>query len=111
VTTAQAAILTIIGKNLPRLDLAQYALSFIAFYVIVLGINTERRMAAYCDGYVMRVKSLEPNLGIALLSAGAAEVDRQHFLVSNKKMFLTYYALLLSGWLALWIANVVDFFN
>ena len=111
VTTAQAAILTILGKSLPRLDLAQYALTFIAFYVIVLGINTERRLAAYSDGYVVRLRLLEPLLGMALLSAGAGEVDRQHFLVSNKRMFLTYYGLLLCGWLALWIANLSDFLS
>lgn len=108
VTTAQAAILTVIGKSLPRLDLAQYALTVIAFYVIILGINTERRLAAYSDGYVNRIKLLEPTLGIALLSAGAAEVDRQRFLVSNKRMFLTYYGVLLSGWLGLWLTNFAE---
>jgi hypothetical protein len=108
VTTAQAAVLTIVGRSLPRLDVAQYALTIIAAFVIVLGINTERRLAAYSDGYVRRIKGLEAPLGIELLSAGAAEVDRQRFLVSNKRMFLTYYAVLLVGWIGLWIGNVVD---
>jgi hypothetical protein len=106
VTTIQGAVLTILGKALPHLDVAQYALTVIAFYVILLGINSERRLAAYCDGYVSRVKTLEPSIGMALLSAGAAHVDREHLLVSNKRMFLTYYGVLLTGWITLWLSNL-----
>ncbi|HEU4835122.1 MAG TPA: hypothetical protein VFS90_11925 [Pyrinomonadaceae bacterium] len=45
VTTVQAAILTIIGAKLLSLDFSGFLLSAIAFFVLLLGLNSERRLA------------------------------------------------------------------
>lgn len=102
VTTIQGAVLTIIGKNLPHLQVADYALTVIAAFVVVLGINSERRLAGYSNGYVRRVQNLELRLGMTLLAEGLAEVQSLRGLVSNYRMFINYYSALFVGWLLLW---------
>lgn len=52
VTTAQAAILTIVGTKLLNLDASGFLLSLIAVFVLFLGINSERRLSGYMSGYM-----------------------------------------------------------
>jgi hypothetical protein len=105
VTTIQGAVLTIIAKNLPYLQVADYALTVIAAFVVVLGINSERRLAGYSNGYVRCVQKLERRLDMTLLAEGLAEVQSLKWLVSNYRMFISYYSALLAGWLLLWTVH------
>jgi hypothetical protein len=91
VTTVQAAVLTIIGKNIMNLDLASIILSVIAFFVLLLGFNSERRIAAYMAGYMKRACQIESEYGMTLLSNGADSIKRKIFLFSNALIFPLYY--------------------
>jgi hypothetical protein len=105
-TTVQGAVFTILGKNVLQLHVADFALSCIAFFVVVLGFNSERRVAAYMRGAAQRLKEVEPMTGMALFSAGATEVARTRGLAANAKVFMIYYLVLGLAWLFVWAGNL-----
>jgi hypothetical protein len=107
VTTAQGAALTIIGKDLLRLDLGSIVLSVVAFLLLLLGLNSERRLAAYMKGYLARALEIESAYDLRILRRGAAEVQRRRALLSNSIMFPVYYVLFACAWLLIWSLNVL----
>ncbi|NJL40744.1 MAG: hypothetical protein HC840_14355 [Leptolyngbyaceae cyanobacterium RM2_2_4] len=106
VTTAQAAILTIVGTKLLNLDAAGFLLSLIAVFVLFLGINSERRLSGYMSGYMRRAKEIESDYGMQLLSFGTQELKSKKLLISNSVIFPLYYAFFLIAWLIVWILNI-----
>jgi len=92
VTAIQGAALTIIGGDLLHMKAAYIALSCIAFVVILLGMNSERRLTAYMGSYARR--------------DAYASVQGCRFMFSNARVFLLFYVLLLLAWLVIWIVNV-----
>ncbi len=107
ITTAQGAVLAIIGKNLLSMSLAYFLLSVIAAFLLLTGLNNERRMTAYMRGYMKRAKKIQDSLGMTFLSDGYTEVTQTKALVSNMVMFPFYYALFFAAWIAIWLANVL----
>jgi hypothetical protein len=106
VTTVQAAVLTIIGVKLQNLDLAGLLLSIIAFFVLLLGVNSERRISAYMSGYMRRANQIESEHSMSLLSNGRQEIKRKKFLVSNAIVFPLYYFVFIIAWIVIWIVNL-----
>jgi hypothetical protein len=92
VTTAQAAILTIVGSKLLSLDASGFLLSLIAIFALFLGINSERRLSGYMSGYMRRAKEIESEYGMQLLSFGTQELRNKKLLISNSIIFPLYYS-------------------
>jgi len=106
VTAIQGAALTIIGGDLLHMKAAYIALSCIAFVVILLGMNSERRLTAYMGSYARRARVIESQHGMTLVSDAYASVQGCRFMFSNARVFLLFYVLLLLAWLVIWIVNV-----
>ena len=106
VTTAQAAILTIVGTKLLNLDASGFLLSLIAVFVLFLGINSERRLSGYMSGYMRRAKEIESEYGMRLLSSGIQELKNKKLLMSNSVIFPLYYAFFFVAWMIIWILNI-----
>lgn len=107
VTTVQVAVLTIIGANLRNLDLANLLLSIIAFFVLLLGINNERRLTAYMAGYMKRATQIETDYEMSLLVKGRQEVLNRKLLLSNIVVFQLYYFVFSVVWVVVWVLNVI----
>jgi hypothetical protein len=107
VTTVQAAALTIIGKNLLSLDASNLLLSVIAFFVLVLGFNNERRITAYMTGYIKRANQIETDHNMSLLVEGRKEVSKRKLLFSNTIIFPLYYFIFAAAWVVVWVINYV----
>lgn len=104
-TTVQAAILTIIGVKATHLDLVNFLLTGIAFFVLVLGLNSERRIAKYTAVYMQRAREIESEYGMSLLSLGKSEVQKRKLLFSNSLLFPLYYLIFILAWLIVWLMN------
>jgi len=107
VTTVQAAALTIIGSKLLSLDTPGFLLSVIAFFVLLLGINSERRMSAYQTGYIHRAVQIESEYCMSLLSLGWNEVQSRKLLLSNRIVFPLYYFVFIVVWASIWALNLL----
>lgn len=105
VTTVQAAILTIIGTKLLSLDFSSFLLSTIAFFVLLLGLNSERRLAAHMRGEINRAKQIEQEYGMTLLSMAYKEVESRKMLMENNKVFPLYYFIFIIAWVIIWMVN------
>jgi hypothetical protein len=90
VTTAQAAILTIVGTKILDLDASGFLLSLIAVFVLFLGINSERRLSGYMSGYMRRAKEIESEYGMQLLSSSIQALKQKKLLISNAVIFPLY---------------------
>ena len=106
VTTVQGAVISILGNKLLALDIGRFALSWIAFAVVLHGLNSERRNSAYRRGYLARALDLENQLGLLLVHTAKDEIARTRLLASNAYSFNTYYGMLALSWLVLWIVNM-----
>ncbi|HEV2706254.1 MAG TPA: hypothetical protein VGV59_10045 [Pyrinomonadaceae bacterium] len=106
VTTVQAAILTIIGSKLLSLDFSSFLLSSIAFFVLLLGLNSERRLAAHMFGEMLRARQIEAEHGMALLSVAYSEVENRKLLMKNNLVFPLYYFIFIVAWVIIWILNL-----
>jgi len=107
VTTVQGVTLTIIGKNLLCMKATHIVLSCIAFAVILLGINSERRLSAYMDANAQRARIIEGQHGMSLLSGAHANIQSRKCMFSNTTVFKAFYSMLLIAWFVIWILNVV----
>jgi hypothetical protein len=107
VTTVQAAVLTITGSKLLSLDFSGFLLSAIAFFVLLLGLNSERRLAGYMEGYMLRARQIEAEYGMTILSHSWNKVKRRRLLFSNAKMFPIYYCIFILAWLIIWMWNLL----
>ena len=105
VTTVQAAVLTIIGSRLFNLDLSDVLLSLIAFFLLLLGLNSERRLSHYMDAYSQKAREIEGAFGLSLVSCGLLEVRKERFLFSNSKVFPIYYLFFMIAWIVIWLKN------
>ncbi len=107
VTTIQGAALTIVGTKLLRMDTAGVLLSLIAFFMLLLGLNSERRLTSYMDAYSRRARELEEQHRLSLVSCGLDETRGKRLLFSNSVMFPLYYAFLMVCWLVVWTRNAL----
>lgn len=107
VTTIQGAVLTIVGSKLLRLD-APGLLSITAFFVLLLGINSERRLSAYMTGYIRRAREIESEHGMSLLPLGWDEVKSRKLLFSNRIVFPLYYFVFILVWVSIWALNLLN---
>jgi len=103
VTTVQAAVLTIIGSKLPHLDLGSLFLSLIACFLLLLGINSERRLSSYMDAYSKKAQKIEADFGLSLVMSGLCETRNKKLLFSNATMFPLYYTFFIFAWIVIWI--------
>ena len=108
VTTVQGAVLTIIGSKLPHLDLSSFVLSLIAFFILLLGVNSERRLAGYMDAYFKRARELESQFGMSLLSGGLHQVRGRRFLLSNSLVFPLFYLFFMLAWVVIWVRHLIS---
>jgi|SRR5919205_114550 hypothetical protein len=106
VTTVQAAILTIIGSKLLSLDFSSFLLSAIAFFVLLLGLNSERRLAAHMSGEVRRARQIEAAHDMSLLSVAYDEVGSRKLLMRNDLVFPLYYFIFIMTWVIIWVLNL-----
>jgi hypothetical protein len=97
VTTVQAAVLTIIGPRLPHLDLGSLLLSLIACFLLLLGINGERRLSSYMDAYSKKAQQIEEEFGLSLVMSGLSKTRNKKLLFSNATMFPLYYTFCIFG--------------
>lgn len=107
ITTAQGAVLTIIGKDLLSMNLSSFLLSVIAVFLLLVGFNSERRLTSYMGAYMKRAKDIEGCRNMSLLSDAYAQVSKRRGLFSNTKTFPVYYALFALTWAVIWIVNLV----
>ena len=105
-TTVQAAVLTIVNSHLLDLNTPKFLLTLIAFLVLVIGINSERRVSAYMAGYMVRAKQIEDSYSMALLHEGTRAVQGTKLLLPNRRTFLLYYTAFIAAWLVIWLLNV-----
>jgi len=103
VTTAQGAVLAVLGPRLIEPDFTSFLLSFIACFLLVLGLNSERRLSRYMDAYFRKAVEIEEELGLSLINDGAKDTRRKKLLFSNSQMFPVYYSLSIIGWIVIWI--------
>lgn len=108
VTTVQAAVFTIIGSNLLSLSFPNFMLSLIAFFVLLLGINSERRLSVYLSSYIERAIQIEKEYGLKLLSLGGTKVRNQRLILSNIAIFSLYFTILLIAWIVVWLLNLLS---
>jgi hypothetical protein len=106
VTTVQAAVLTIIGSKLLALDFSSLVLSIIAFFVLLLGINSERRLSAYMGSYMYRAREIESEYGMSLLSPSGNNVQKKRLLLSNSYVFPLYFCIFIIAWFTVWALNL-----
>jgi len=106
VTTVQAAILTIIGSKLLSLDFSSFLLSAIAFFVLLLGLNSERRLAAHMSGEMRRARQIEAEYDMSLLSVAYDEVRSRKLLLRNDVVFPLYYFIFIIAWVIIWMLNL-----
>ena len=107
ITTAQGAVFTIIGKDLLAMNLSSFLLSGIAVFLLLLGLNSERRLTAYMGAHMKRAKEIENLRKMTLLSDAYAQVTRRKLLLSNTLTFPVYYALFALVWVVVWLVNIV----
>jgi uncharacterized membrane protein len=93
VITVQAAVLSIFSSKLLSLDYSGFLLSAIAFFVLLLALNSERRLAVYMEGYMRRARQIESEYGMTVLPGSWNQVKRRRFLFSNAKVFPIYYCI------------------
>jgi hypothetical protein len=105
VTTVQGAVLAILGPRLPNLDTSGIVLSLIAFFLLLLGINSERRLSNYMEAYFKRAREIEQQFGLALVSLGFEEVRKRRSIFSNSRVFPLYYSFLMIAWIIIWVRN------
>jgi len=109
VTTVQVAILTIINAKLQLLDLPSFLLSLVAFFVLVLGLNSELRLASYMYAYKERVMEIElsNNLDIVRNTSISGKGQKKfRFNLSNRVMYPFHYCIFIAAWLAVWGSNI-----
>ena len=107
ITTVQSAVLVAIGEKLAEMNLAHWLLSFVAFSVLLLGINSQRRLGAYLAGYKKRVSDIEETHNLKLMQYGEKGVRVRKWQVSNQKVFPIYYLVFLLVWIGIWIVNLI----
>ncbi len=107
ITTAQGAVLTAIGRDLLAMNLSSFLLSVVAVFLLLLGMNSERRLTAYMAVYMKRAKEIENRRNMSLLSDAYAQVSKRRFLVSNTVTFPGYYALFVLVWVVIWLINAI----
>ena len=105
VTAAQVAIFTIIAARVMQMTFVDYVLSFQAFIVLGLGLNTELRLSAYTESYMKRLRQIEGEYNLLLYSQGDKDVEKLK-LISNSKVFPLYYLVLMAAWIVVWIWNI-----
>lgn len=105
VTTVQIAVLTIIGQNLLQLDSVSIVLSIVAIFVLLLGLNNDRRLSLKMAGFKNRAKEIEEAHNLSLISSTTALVSEKKFSISNSIVFLIYYGIFCLSWIAIWVIN------
>jgi hypothetical protein len=111
VTTVQAAVLTIIGPKLPNLDFAYFLLSVVAFFALLVGINSQWRLSAYMAGFMQRAMQIETEYGMSFLSVGKREVDKKKLLRTTAFVFSFYHLIFILAWIVIWIWNLLKALN
>ena len=106
VTTVQIGILVIVKDRLLTFDLTYFLLTIIAFLVLVMGCNNERRLSSYMVGYMDRARKIEKQFGISVLHIGFEKVQSTKFLISNRTTFPLYYITFILLWIVIWILNL-----
>jgi hypothetical protein len=105
-TTVQAAIFTIIGPRLLQFGISDFILSVIAFFVLLLGLNSERRLTSYMSTYMRRVNQIEFAHGMSMFSDAGYKTEKKRLLLSNARVFSVYYCIFVCAWLVVWILNL-----
>ena len=105
-TALEGAVLTIIGKNLLKLTADGFALSFIAFFIAIIGFNNERRLYLYLYKFRERAIKIEQNNNMSLLSDTTEAARSLRFSLGSTFAFRSYYAIIAIGWIFLWIVNL-----
>lgn len=109
VTTVQVAVLTIIGAKAQNLDFSSFLLSLMAFFVLLLGVNSELRLATYMSGYKQRAKEIEAENRLNIVTEATKRVEQMEksmFNMTNRKIFPLYYFVFALIWIAVWLANL-----
>lgn len=109
-TAAEAAILTIIGKDLLALSSAYAILSCMGFVIALIGINNERRLYSYIQGFRKRAEEIEENDDGPMFSIHYAREKvkgLQGTTIPSTIAFQIYYTLFALAWVAIWFLNVI----
>jgi hypothetical protein len=112
VTTIQGAVLTIIRGSITHSDpttslhTAEIMLSLLAFFVVLLGLNNERRLSAYMEGCIQSIQRIEKQFDLKLFTTGARLAKQRRLTVGVEAAFTTFYIFLLLGWMAIWALDI-----
>ncbi len=107
ITTAQGAVLTIIGDKLLNMNISYFLLSLVATFLLFIGLNSERRFASYMKAYMVRARDIEKKYEMSLLSDAYTHVTKTKTSLSNTKTFPVYYGLFIFVWMIIWISNFI----
>ena len=109
IITVQGALLTIIGNSILKMDFSHLLLAFVGLSLLFVGLNNERRLTAYMEGYMKRAQELEQKLDMKLLKEGWDSVQSKSFLFSNTKTFPLFYFVFIIVWIGILIFNFSKF--
>ena len=104
-TAIQGGIITVIGDKLSSMDAKSFILSLMGFCAAAIWFNNERRLYSYLYGFRHRAIEIEKKHGMALIKIGQDEVKATKFLLPSRIGFSIYYALVVIGWVVIWILN------
>lgn len=107
-TTFQAAILSIIGSDILDINISHMLLSIVAFFVLFMGLNNERRLYSYIQGCSDRIKEIENQFDMSFFKSCDRRASEKPMLFSNNSLFQIYYALFIIMWIAIWIINITN---
>ena len=102
-TTAQAAVFTVLGTDTLDFSVRDWLLSGIAFFIILLALNSERRNNGYFESCMVRAGAIEKSLGLRLCSDAPHFLKKRRRLLSNSLVFPLYYLLFAATWVAIWL--------
>jgi hypothetical protein len=105
-TTAQGAVLGLIGDKLFNMSFGHIVLSLMAFLLVFIGIHNEVRLYGYLLGFRRRGEAIERELNISLMTSAVDNAKKAKWTMQRRTMFVSYYVLLAFGWIVIWIRNL-----
>jgi hypothetical protein len=72
-------------------------MSAFSLFIAFLGLNTDRRLACYMDGYFNRMMELEERYNVHVLRHALAAAATPKLLPRTKHVYFTFYMLVAVG--------------
>jgi hypothetical protein len=106
-TAIQGAALTVIGDHLLDMKAHQLLVSLVAFVVLLVGYNNERRLSAFLEKIVERSCAIEQQRRMTLLSNARDYMNTRPGIVKTTRTFGAFYVAAGSSWVVIWLMNIM----